>query len=252
MTDFFREVDEDYRRDRAVRIWSKYQFWFIGLAVLIVAGTAGWRYYQHVRNEAAEAAGAQYEAALKLSSDGKSAEAVAAFEALAKTAPKGYAALARLRGVDEIAGRDPIAAIKAYEVLGADPKYDQAFRDFALARAAMLRVDSDDPKEVEQKLSPLAAPTFPYHDTIRELLALAALKRNDFETAGRWLDMIAADPQAPTALRQRAEAFLGLVQAGKAPPQKSSSTAAPAGETPPGETGGMPAGKAPAGQTSAK
>lgn len=244
MTDFFREVDEDYRRDRAIRIWSKYQFWFIALAVLIVAGTAGWRFYEHVRNEAAEAAGAQYEAALQLSSDGKAAEAEAAFDALAKTAPKGYAAVARLRAVDEIASRDPAAAIKAYDALAADQNYVQAFRDFALARAAMLRVDSDDPKEVEQKLGAFAAPAFPYHDIMRELLALAALKRNDFEAAGRWLDMIVADPQAPSALRQRAEAFLGLVQAGKVPLDQS----AP-GETP---AGAAAAGKTPAGEPSAQ
>jgi hypothetical protein len=235
MTDFFREVDEDYRRDRAIRIWSKYQIWFIALAVLIVAGTAGWRVYQHVRNQTAEAAGAQYEAAILLSSDGKSAEAEAAFNALAKTAPKGYANLARLRAVDEIVGRDPVAAIKAFDGLAADPNYEQAFKDFALARAALLRVDSDDPKEFEQKLSPLAGPTFPYHNTIRELLALAALKRNDFEAAGRWLDMIIADPQAPSALRQRSEAFIGLVQANKAPPEKPSPKQAPAEKNPAGE-----------------
>ncbi len=221
MTDFFREVDEDYRRDRAVQIWTKYQFWFIALAVVVVAGTAGWRIYQHVHNESAEAAGAQYEAALDLSAEGKSAEAQAAFEALAKTAPKGYAALARLRAVDEIATRDQAAAIKAYADLGDDPGYDPAFKDLAQARAAILSIDAMDPKAFEQKFAPLAAPTFTYYNTIRELLALAAFKREDFDDAGHWLDMIIGDPRVPESLRQRTEGFLGLVQAGKAAPAKA-------------------------------
>ena len=38
--DFFREVDEDYRRDRLVQFWNRYQSWLIALAVLIVAATA--------------------------------------------------------------------------------------------------------------------------------------------------------------------------------------------------------------------
>ncbi|MEJ0095848.1 MAG: tetratricopeptide repeat protein [Methylocella sp.] len=246
MTDFFREVDEDYRRDRAVQIWTKYQYWFIALAVLIVAGTAAWRIYQHVHNSAAEAAGAQYEAALLLSSEGKSAEAEAAFGALAKTAPKGYAALASLRAVDEIATRDPAAAIKAYAALGADQNYDQAFRDVALAREAILGVDSMDSKEFEQKFASLAAPAFTYYNTVRELLALAALKRNDFDAAGRWFDMIIGDPRAPQSMRQRTEGFLGLVQAGKSDPEKApAQKASPdqktpdpkaSGENPPVET----------------
>ena len=177
--DFFREVDEDYRRDRLLQFWTRYQSWLIAAAVLVVAATAAWRIYQHFRIETAEAAGAQYEAALQLSAAGKSAEAEAGFEALAKTGPKGYATLARLRAVDEIAGHDPAAAIAGYDALVADANYDQAFKDMAEVRAAILRVDSEDPKAFEQKFGSLSGQSFTYHDSIRELLALAA-----FETGG--------------------------------------------------------------------
>ena len=152
MTEFFREVDEDVRRDRILRYWTKYRYLLIALAVLVVAGTGGGRLYAHYRDEAAQAASAKYEAAAQLSRDGKSAEAAAAFDALSKTTPKGYAILARLRAADERAAGDPQAAIKAYEALAADPSFDPAFKDFAKLRAAMLRVDSDDPLEFEQKI----------------------------------------------------------------------------------------------------
>ncbi|VFU07165.1 conserved protein of unknown function [Methylocella tundrae] len=248
MTDFFREVDEDYRRDRLLQIWTKYQSLFIAAAVVIVAATAGWRIYQHFSTKAAEAAGAQYEAALQLSVDGKSAEAQAAFEQLARTGPKGYATLARLRAADEIAGRDPAAAASAFDALVADANYPQAFKDMAQTRAAILRVDSDDPKAFEQKYGALAGANFTYRDTIRELLALAAFRREDLDGAGRWLDMIIADPRAPSALRQRAEAFLGLVQAGKAPPPLAPAETAPPLTAPPAApaaTAAPPAAEAP-------
>ncbi len=230
MTEFFREVDEDVRRDRVVRLWTKYRYLLIALAVLVVAGTGGWRLYGHYRDEAAQAASAKYEAAAQLSRDGKSTEATAAFDALSKTAPKGYASIARLRAADERAASDPQAAIKAYEALAADPSFDPVFKDFAKLRAAMLRVDSDDPLDFERKFAPLASDSFPYHHQIRELLGLAALKRNAFDTAGNWFDGIVSDTRAPAGIHMRAQALLGLVQSAAVGPAN-----AQAGNPPPGD-----------------
>jgi hypothetical protein len=227
MTDLFREVDEDVRRDRAIQLWTRYQYWVLALAILVVAGTVGWRTYAHFRDEAAQAAGAEYEAAVQLSREGKSAEAETALVALGRSASKGYAVLARLRAADEIARRDPAAAIQAYDALAADPSLNLSFRDLAQLRAAFLRVDRDDYKDLMLKLSPLANPNFPYQNQIRELLGIAELKRNDFEAAGRWFDAVISDPLTPIALRQRIEAFLTLVQGGRTLPAAAPATAAP-------------------------
>jgi hypothetical protein len=71
-------------------------------------------------------------------------------------------------------------------------------------------------------------PNFPYQNQIRELLGIAELKRNDFEAAGRWFDAIISDPLTPTALRQRVEAFLTLVQGGRTlPPAAAPQTVPP-------------------------
>src|SRR6202042_222384 len=98
-----------------------YQFWFLGVALLVVAATAAWRLYDHYYTQAAEAAGAQYQAALQQARDGKSAEARAALDAMAKTAPPGHRSLARLRAADELSSSDAGAAIKAYDGLAEDP-----------------------------------------------------------------------------------------------------------------------------------
>lgn len=216
MTDFFREVDEEVRRDRFIQFWIRHQNRLIGLAVLIVAATAAWQLYSRHRLEEQEAAGARYEAAAKLSREGKSSDAAAAFEALSKTAPKGYAALARLRAAAARAANEPELAIEAYDSLAADPSLEPRIRDFAKLRAAMLRVDRDDPLEFEKKFAPLAADSFPYHHQMRELLGLAALRRNAFDAAGRWFDSIVSDPAAPVGTSMHAQALLGLVQSASA------------------------------------
>jgi hypothetical protein len=235
MTEFFREVDEDVRRDRIIRLWTKYRYVFIGLAVLAVAGTGAWRAYGHYRDQAAESAGGQFEAAAQLAREGKSAEAAAAFDALSKTAPSGYASLARLRAAAEISVGDPLAAIKAYDAMADDPSFNPLFKDFVKLRAAVLRVDSDDPMDFERRYAPLASDTFTYRHQIRELLGLAALKRKAFDTAGRWFDGIVSDTRAPAGVRTRAGALLGLVQSSLLPTDKTAPADAQAGNPPPGD-----------------
>jgi hypothetical protein len=215
MADIFREVDEDVRRDKAAVLFKKYLPMLIGMAILIVIVAAAWRFYDYTRTQAAEKASARYEDAEQLAHDGKSAGAEAAFDAIAKDAPAGYRVLARLRALDELAERDPAAAVKAYEALASDTSYDSSLAAVARLRAAMLAIDINDPKTFEQKVTPMAGPTGIFRFSARELLGLAALKAGEYDAAGRWFDQIVADPQAPSGLRSRAEAFLGFVRAGK-------------------------------------
>jgi hypothetical protein len=49
MSDIFREVDEDVRRDKAAEFWKKYQNYIIAGAALIVLAAAGWRFYENRR-----------------------------------------------------------------------------------------------------------------------------------------------------------------------------------------------------------
>ena len=216
MSDIFREVDEEVRRDKALQFWSKYQTLFIALALAIVAASAGWRFYKDSERAKAEEAGARFEAALQLSRENKPAEADAAFQDLIKQGTPGYALLARFRGAADVAVTDPAKAVQIYDALAADAKIPALMQDVARLRAAMLRLDEADAAEVKRRLEPLAQTGAPFRNSAREMLAYAAFKTDDFEAAGRWLDQIVVDLQAPAGLRQRAETLLGLVAASKA------------------------------------
>ncbi len=230
MADIFREVDEEVRRERILKLWANNRHVIIALAIILVAGTGAWRFYTYQRDSAAQAAGARYEAAAQLAREGKSGEAAAAFEELSRTAPKGYASLARLRAANERAASDSQAAVQEYESLAADASADAGLRDLAKLRAAMLRVDSDDPLEFEKKFAPLASDSFAYHHQIRELLGLAALRRSSFDSAERWFDGIASDPRAPAGVRMRAEALMSIAQASMSPQNGKQAAQGPDGE----------------------
>jgi hypothetical protein len=214
MTDFIREVEEEYRRDKAIEFWKRYQNWIIGLAILIVVAAGVWRYTQSQQKAAQEAAGARFETAVQMAREGKGQEAEQSFLEIARSGPKGYAVLARFRAAAEIAGRNQAEAVTVYDALSVDPGVNPVLQNVARLRSAFLLVDTVDDAEMKRRIEPLAAPTSAFRHSVRELLGLAALKAGDFEAAGRWFDMIVADPQAPQGLRERAGTMLGLVAAG--------------------------------------
>lgn len=211
--EFLREVDEDYRRDRILQIWKRYSGVIIALAVLVVAGVAGWRYWQTQQRAAAETASVQFDEANRLAKDGKVAEADKVFDALEAQGPAGYRLLARFRSAAETGKRDAAAGAAEFDKLADDTGLGDGLRDLARLRAALLRLDGSNPDPALANLQGLAAGT-PFRHTAREMLGLAALKKGDYEEAGRWFDQIVADPDTPRNLRERIEVYAAIVAGG--------------------------------------
>lgn len=212
MADIFHEVDEEVRRERLKKLWDRYGIVAIALAVLIVAGIAGWRGYEYYVGKKAAEAGAQFEAALALTEENKQAEAEAAFAKIAAEAPQGYALLARFRAAAALAAQDKQAeAVKAYDALAVDGSLGQTWQDLAGVRAGLLLVDSAPLADMQKRLDPLAEPGRPYRHTARELLAMSAWKNNDAAAAKRYIDMIAADAETPPGTRSRVDVLSALI-----------------------------------------
>ena len=215
MSDIFREVDEEVRRDKAVEFWKKYQNYMIGAAALIVLATAGWRFYDYRRLQAAQAAGAQFEQALELDRSGKGPEAAAVLAKIAAEGPSGYRIVSRFAEAAVRSKTDPAGATAAYDALAEDASIDPLLQETARLRAALLRLDAGETDKAKAALEALAAPTGAYRHTAREMLGVVALGAQDYQGAGKWLDMVVADPDAPQSPRQNAELLLGLVASGK-------------------------------------
>jgi hypothetical protein len=215
MSDIFREVDEEVRRDQALKLWQRYQIPVILLAVLIVAGSTGWRLYQNTRQQQAQEAGARYEAGVQLLRDGKTSEAEAAFADIIAHGPAGYAMLARFKSANALAVSDRVAAIRLYDAIALDAAVPAVMQDVAKLRAAMLAMDGNDRLDAKRRLEPLTATGNAFRHVAREFLAVLALQDDDYDSAGQWLDALVVDTQTPATLRQRAEVLLGLVASGK-------------------------------------
>jgi len=213
VSDIFREIDEEVRRERLKKLWEQYSNLIIAVALLIVIGIGGWRLYQWWESKQAAEAGRQFEAAVQLSEQGKHDAAAAAFTKLAAEGTAGYRTLARFRTAQELAKRDPQAAVKAYDALAADRGIGQLLQDLADIRAALILVDTAPYDELRSRLEPLTANDRPFLHTARELLALSAWRAGDQAASRRWIDLVLTDAQTPSSIRARVEMLMALTGA---------------------------------------
>jgi hypothetical protein len=203
VSDIFDEVDEAVRREQFIKLWERYGYLMIAVAVLIVVGVALWRGYDYWQTKKAADLGAQFTSAAILAEEGKHQEAEQAFARIAAQGTAGYRVLARLREAAEVAQRDPKAAVAIYDELSASSATPQPLRDLAALRAALLLSDTAPFPELSRRLEPLAAAGAPFRHSARELLAFAAWKAGDTAAVQKWSQLIREDPDTPPALRDR-------------------------------------------------
>lgn len=204
MSDIFREIDEELRRDNFFKLWQRYGKYIVALALALVALTAlfvGWRGYQ-LRQRQAE--GVRYAAALELAIQGKSKDAADQFAAMASGMSGGRAVLVRFEeaGLD-VKNSEPAAAVTLYDQIAGDGSVDRVYRDLAALLAGRVMIDTD-AKAAAERLKPLTDADNPFHPTALELTAVADLKAGDKAAARTIYQKLADDLTAPSGLRARA------------------------------------------------
>ncbi|BBE71281.1 tetratricopeptide repeat protein [Oharaeibacter diazotrophicus] len=226
MTDIFDEVGEDLRRDRLTKLWKSYSGVVIGVAVLIVAGTAAWRGWEYYTERQAAAAGDAFRAALASAKDEDHGAVAEALTAFASDAPKDYRALALMRAAAErLAAGETDNALAAFETISKDAAVPQEIRDVAALRAAMVAVDRDDLAAIKARVAPYDNDVSPWRFSARELVALAAVKAEAWDEARAALAKIDNDPQTPQDVSSRAGILSGIVRAAAGEPAKPATPA---------------------------
>ncbi|MGL5447092.1 MAG: tetratricopeptide repeat protein [Rhabdaerophilum sp.] len=218
MSDIFREVDEEVRRDKANEVWKKHGPKLIAVAVLFIAGVAGWQFWQNRQFQERAALGAAFEAAIA-QANGEKPEAQAALTALSQGKTGTYPTLARFRLASELANAANDAAglanaVSAFDALAADTSSPAEWRDLSRLRAGLLLVDTAPFADVEKRLAPLISGTATFRHSAREGLALSAWKHGEATKALDAVQAIILDADTPQGLRQRAELLLAVIRSG--------------------------------------
>jgi len=210
---FIREVNEELRKDQAKALWQRFGMPLIGLAVLIVVGTAAFVAYRYWDESRANRSGDAFSQALKLANDGKSDEALAALDQLEKDGYGAYPVLARMRAATVKAQKGDVDdAVKDFDGVAADNSIPAAIRDMARLRAGLLLVDHGSYAEVSARVEQLTDDANPLRSTAREALGLSAWKEGRAQDALKLFEQIAADDGAPRNVRQRATLMAELIR----------------------------------------
>lgn len=225
MSDIFREVDEDIRREQYKKLWDRFGIYVIGLAVIIVVATAGYRGWVYWQERQAQATGERFAAALALADAGRHGEAESALAAIVADGSGGYPTLARFRIASErAAAGDKAGAVAEFDQVAGDTGTPPLIKDMARLRAALILTETASLADLEGRIGDLAATGNPWRNSAREFLGLTAWRNGDYAAAQKYYQQIAEDEQKPQSLTTRAEMMLSLLRA---------RLGTPAGETKP-------------------
>ena len=208
LTDVFREVDEEVRREQLLKLWRRHSKHVIGAVVLVLAVVGAvlfWRQWQEQRRiDRAN----DYLAAASL----PPAEAAEKYEALA--GDDGYGVLARLREASLLAELGRRAeALAAFEAIAADSGVPQVYRDLAVVLHGQHALGQVDGAELVRRLEPLTAADNPWRFQAMELTALAELQSGNTARARSLFLTLADDAAAPAGLRGRAAEIAATLSA---------------------------------------
>lgn len=207
---FYREVDEELRRDQMKSYWERYGKLVIAGIVLVLAAIAGFIWWQNQQLVKAGERGEQLIAAFDDIAARRKAAAVGKLDALAKSGSDGHRAAALLTKADlAIEGGDLKGAAATFKQVADDSGLAQPYRDVALVRMTALELDTLPPQAVVDRLKGLAVAGNPWFGSAGEMVAISYLKLNRPQQAGAMFAAMAKDKKLPDTLRSRATQMAG-------------------------------------------
>jgi hypothetical protein len=211
---FIREVDEELRRDQLKTLWRRFAPLIIGVCVLVVAATAGYRAWLWWTERQAAIAGDRFLSAIDAIESGDLDAGEAALAAIASEGNAGYAALARLRLAGEQADAgETDDALAAYDAVSADARISDTMRSLARMRGALLALDAGDADGALSRAEPLNVAGNPWRHVAREVLGMAHYAKGEILPARDLFDAAQQDAETPPQLWERAGVMVGVIDA---------------------------------------
>lgn len=202
---FFREVDEELRREELMTFWQRWGRWVIVGVLAAILAFGGYLFWQHRQSIAAGEQGETYASALDDLAANNMAAAEPKLAELADSSAPAIRAVSRFTEANLLLARDDLAGAAAkFAEVAADGSIDQVYRDLALIRQTSAEFDTMQPQAVVARLRGLASRDNAWFGSAGELVAAAHLRMNRPDLAGRVYKEIASTEDVPESIRQRA------------------------------------------------
>jgi hypothetical protein len=222
---FYREVDEELRRDQMSRFARRFGPLVIGAVLLFLAAVGGLLWWENHQTVKAEKQAEELTAIFDDIDAGKTKGIDARLDKVSKDGNDAYRAAALLTKADLAvqAGKDA-EAIDGFRKIAADEGLAQPYRDVALIRQTALEYDKLPPAKVVERLKSLAVKGNPWFGSAGEMVAIAYMKQGKPELAAPIFAAMAKDENVPAAIRSRAVQMAGALGVDAVPDTSAGAT----------------------------
>ena len=209
---FYREVDEELRRDQLKTYWERFGKLVIAGILLVLALIGGFIWWQNQKQVKAGERSETLVAAFDDVAAGRRSAALPKLNGLVESGSDGHRAAALLTKADvAIESKDLKGAAAIYRQVADDSGLAQPYRDLALVRMTAVELDTLPPQAVVDRLKGLAVAGNPWFGSAGEMVALSYLKLNKPQQAAGIFAAIAKDKTLPDTLRSRAGQMAGAL-----------------------------------------
>ena len=208
MSDILRQVDEDLRKDRLLKIWRSYRIYIVGSILIILISLSGYQYYLSSTQSKNEAIVEQYINSINSTDVNTSIEQLLELNESDNSFIKGLAKLKRAELY--FATEDKGQAIKLLESISIDESLDQIIRDMALYKYLMIQLDTLDKDLYFEIIDSQDLNSSKFKYLFKELKALKYLIEGDRINSLEIFESIISDENSPINLKTRSEKFIKI------------------------------------------
>jgi hypothetical protein len=209
--EIFREVDEDYRRERMIAFWRRYGTIVLAVTIVAMLASAGVNYYLAREQTRKAAETEEFEALLSGIKPGEESQSILALSNFAARANPAQATLALFTEAALRARMGNLtAAAQDYHQIADGTQASDELRDLAVVRLGYLNADMPTAEPLIPRLEAIAAKNSPWRFSAREAIALLKAKAGDRDGAAKLMSDLARDAGAPPDLAGRARALADL------------------------------------------
>ena len=212
MTDeFIREVDEDVKEEKRLKLWKKFFPYVVSISLGIVLFTSGFVFWEGYSNDQRQKLGDDFTAAVVLASEDDLDASLIALDRIVDKGSDGYVTMAKMKKASILIEQDRIdEGLEIYIDLEKNA-VDQSFRDIATILYVLNSLNNESKDDLLKKIIPLENSEI-WKSSALELKGYIYLRNNEVAKAIEAFETISKLPSKPGDLSQRAKNLINLLK----------------------------------------
>ena len=210
MSDILRQVDEDLRKDKLLKVWRSYRIYIIGFILTMLISLSSYQYYLSNERSKNEAIVEKYINTLNLNSNKTSVSLLTELEESGNSYIKGLAKLKRVEIYFNM--KEKSQALELLLSISNDESLEKVIRDLAIYKYLMIQLDVLDKKSYFSIIDAENLKESKFAYLLKELKALKFLIEGDQVNSLELFQSIISDENAPIDVKKRSEKFKEIIK----------------------------------------